>query len=140
MNGTKVLGTYSGLTTFGFAAHQAGKSFRVVSRDTWADNSHSALYKFADGKKLPLFPNLILIHDDCVLWGIGMTSSVTREQPYVSGEMGLRRKILANLIAAEPTDELYFRIYGIPEEYAEEGLHKGYIVEVPEGLNLYDRN
>lgn len=138
---SKVLGTYSSLTTFGFAAHQAGKSFRRVSRDTWADNSHSALYKFADGKKLPLFPNLILIHDDCRTLGHWHDKFRSRvNNPYVSREMGLRRKILANLIAAEPTDELYFRIYGIPEEYAEEGLHKGYIVEVPEGLNLYDRN
>ena len=134
---SKVLGTYSGLTTFGFAAHQAGKSFRRVSRDTWADNSHSALYKYVDGKKLPLFPNLILIHDDCRTlehWRDKFRSRVTN--PYLSKEMGLRRKILANLIAAEPTDEFYFRIYGIPEEHAEEGLQKGYLLEVPEGLNL----
>ena len=134
---SKVLGIYSSLTNFGFAAHQAGKCFRRVSRDTWANNSHSALYKFADGKKLPLFPNLILIHDDCRTlehWHDKFRSRV--HNPYLSKEMGLRRKMLANLIAAEPTDELYFRIYGIPEEYAEEGLQKGYLVEVPEGLTL----
>jgi hypothetical protein len=137
---SKVLGTYSSLTTFGFAAHQAGKSFRRVSRDTWADNSHSALYKFANGKKLPLFPNLILIHDDCrnlEHWREKFQSRVYN--PYLSKEMGLRRKIQATLIAAEPTDEFYFRIYGIPGEYAEEGLRRGYLVEVPEDLTLYDR-
>lgn len=137
---SKVLGSYSSLTTFGFAAHQAGKSFRRVSRDTWSDNSHSALYKFTNGKKLPLFPNLILIHDDCrnlEHWRDKFRSRVYN--PYLSKEMGLRRKILANLIAAEPTDEFYFRIYGIPKEYAAEGLRRGFIVEVPEGLTLYDR-
>ena len=85
-------------------------------------------------------PNTILIHDDCRTleqWRDKFQSRATN--PYLSKEMGIRRKFLVALSNAEPTDELYFQLYGIPEHYADEGLKKGYLVEMPEGVTLPGR-
>ncbi|MDA9176125.1 glycosyltransferase family 2 protein [Alphaproteobacteria bacterium] len=132
---SKVLGPYARLTEFGFTGHQAGKSFRRVSRHIWNDNSHSALYKYAAGKKLKNFSGVILVHNDCGSIDEFRSKLSSRiENHYISMDMSVRRKMLSCLLASQSSDQLYFLIYGIQDEYAAEGLNKGYLLDLPRNL------